>query len=137
MVGKYGTRCRSEPTSDHCASSCLQPNWTALRSGRLGGDQYGRFCASPFIAPAWWSRCAVLWRRWRQMPKRSSNSQRILIVEDEAALLVFYRQVLEDAGFRTRATRSGPEALTAFTEFVPDLVILDLMLLGDMDGFEV
>jgi DNA-binding response OmpR family regulator len=71
------------------------------------------------------------------MPERPSSSQRILIVEDEAALLIFYRQVLEDAGFRTRAARSGPEALAAFTEYVPDLVILDLMLLGDMDGFEV
>src|SRR5258708_15883692 len=71
------------------------------------------------------------------MPERPSNSQRILLVEDETPLLVFYRQVLEDAGFRTRAARSGPEALTAFTVFVPDLVILDLMLLGDMDGFEV
>ncbi|MCC6192532.1 MAG: response regulator transcription factor [Anaerolineales bacterium] len=60
-----------------------------------------------------------------------------MIVEDETALLVFYRQVLEEAGYRIRAVRSGTEAMAAFTEFAPDLVILDLMLLGDMDGFEV
>jgi DNA-binding response OmpR family regulator len=71
------------------------------------------------------------------MAEYRAISQRILIVEDESALLVFYRQVLEAAGFRTREARSGPEALSAFTEFTPDLVLLDLMLLGDMDGFEV
>jgi DNA-binding response OmpR family regulator len=71
------------------------------------------------------------------MTDRSLPGQRILIVEDEAALLVFYRQVLEETGYRTRAARSGPEALAAFTEFAPELVILDLMLMGDSDGFEV
>ena len=71
------------------------------------------------------------------MTETRALSQRILIVEDEAALLVFYQKVLEEAGFRIRAARSGPEALAAFTEFTPDLVLLDLMLLGDMDGFDV
>ncbi|MCC6190623.1 MAG: response regulator transcription factor [Anaerolineales bacterium] len=71
------------------------------------------------------------------MAERPLSGQRILIVEDESALLVFYRQVLDEAGYRTRAARSGPEALAAFTEFAPELVILDLLLMGDMDGFEV
>jgi DNA-binding response OmpR family regulator len=64
-------------------------------------------------------------------------SQRVLVVEDETALLVFYRQVLEEAGFHIRVARSGQEALSAFTEFTPDLVMLDLLLLGEMDGFDV
>ena len=36
-----------------------------------------------------------------------------------------------------RDARTGKEALAAFSEFSPDLVILDLALLGDMDGFDV
>ncbi len=71
------------------------------------------------------------------MAEPAALSQRVLVVEDEATLLVFYRQVLEGAGFRIRSARSGPEALAAFTEFTPDLVLLDLMLLGDMDGLDV
>ncbi len=71
------------------------------------------------------------------MAEPTALSQRVLLVEDEASLLVFYQKVLEEAGFHVRAARSGPEALAAFTEFSPDLVLLDLMLLGDMDGFDV
>jgi DNA-binding response OmpR family regulator len=66
-----------------------------------------------------------------------SLRQRILVVEDDLEALGFYRQVLEASGFRTCQARSGREALSAFTEFKPDLVLLDLKLLGEMDGFEV
>lgn len=71
------------------------------------------------------------------MTDRSPFGQRVLVIEDESALLVFYRQVLEEAGYRTRTARSGAEGLAAFTEFSPELVILDLMLMGEMDGLEV
>ena len=72
-----------------------------------------------------------------RMADYRSLSQRILIVEDELGPLAFYRQVLEAAGFRTCQARSGRQALNAFTEFTPDLILLDLKLLGEMDGFDV
>src|SRR5690606_9867258 len=71
------------------------------------------------------------------MAERPALSQRVLIVEDDAALLVFYRQVLEAAGYHVRTARTGAEALSAFTAFTPGLVLLDLTLLGDLDGFDV
>ena len=62
---------------------------------------------------------------------------RILVVEDEEALLDFYCQALGAEGYRTHRVRAGEEALYAFRAFGPDLVILDLGLAGKVDGFEV
>jgi DNA-binding response OmpR family regulator len=63
--------------------------------------------------------------------------QSILIVEDEMSLLSFYQETLEQAGYKTRGARTGQDALDAVDEFQPNLVILDLGLFGDLDGFDV
>jgi two-component system phosphate regulon response regulator PhoB len=53
---------------------------------------------------------------------------RILIVEDESALVEILRYNLEKEGFEVAAAADGEEALTAIDEQRPDLVILDWML---------
>lgn len=53
---------------------------------------------------------------------------RILIVEDESALVEILRYNLEKEGFDVAAAGDGEEALTAIDEQKPDLVILDWML---------
>jgi two-component system response regulator BaeR len=61
----------------------------------------------------------------------------ILIVEDEAkiaSLLCDYLQKV--GGYRTHWVERGDEAMHAFEETSPDLLLLDLMLPG-MDGLEV
>lgn len=61
----------------------------------------------------------------------------ILIVEDEpkiSALLADYLQA--HGSYRTRIADRGDEALQAFDDAAPDLVLLDLMLPG-LDGIEV
>ena len=61
----------------------------------------------------------------------------ILIVEDEAKIASLLRDYLEKiGGYRTRWVARGDEALQAFRDTSPDLVLLDLMLPG-MDGLEV
>ena len=62
---------------------------------------------------------------------------KILVVEDEPNLLTFYREALEQAGYRTAGVREGEKALSLFATFRPDLLILDLWLDGDVDGLEV
>ncbi len=64
-------------------------------------------------------------------------SARILIVEDDEALLDFYRCALVAEGYQARCVRRGEETLRAFRAFGPDLVLLDLGLAGRMDGFDV
>ena len=61
---------------------------------------------------------------------------RILIVDDELAIIKFLRANLEAKGFETLAAMDGAEALETIERELPDLVILDIMM-PKMDGFEV
>jgi len=61
---------------------------------------------------------------------------RILIVDDELAIIKFLRANLETNGFETLAAMDGTEALETIERELPDLVILDIKM-PKMDGFEV
>jgi two-component system phosphate regulon response regulator PhoB/two-component system alkaline phosphatase synthesis response regulator PhoP len=62
--------------------------------------------------------------------------QRILIVEDEEAIVEVVSQTLRRHGYETAAAADGDSALEMAFSLRPDLVILDLML-PKMDGWEV
>jgi len=51
--------------------------------------------------------------------------RRILIAEDDMLLGGVYEMLLEDAGFEVLWSRDGQEALDAFDDFAPDLLITD------------
>jgi two-component system response regulator MtrA len=61
---------------------------------------------------------------------------RVLVVDDDAALAEMLTLVLQNEGFHSRIVPRGDEALSAFRDYKPDLVLLDLMLPGT-DGIEV
>ena len=61
---------------------------------------------------------------------------RVLVVDDDAALAEMLTIVLRQEGFDTRMVMRGDEALDAFREYKPDVVLLDLMLPGK-DGIDV
>ncbi len=61
---------------------------------------------------------------------------KILIVEDEDALVTLLTYNLEAAGYDVAAVKSGDEALLAIDEEQPDLVILDWML-PSLSGIEI
>lgn len=61
---------------------------------------------------------------------------RILIVDDEVALVKGLRLSFEREGYEVITAHSGPDALAAQDSESPDLIILDLMLPG-IDGMEV
>lgn len=60
----------------------------------------------------------------------------MLVVDDHPAVREALRVVLESAGHQVRTAEDGPEALAAVADARPDLVLLDLRLLG-MSGGEV
>lgn len=62
--------------------------------------------------------------------------ERILIVDDEPAILKQTRAHLEKEGFSVISAQDGPTALASARRDRPDLIVLDLMLPG-MDGREV
>jgi two-component system alkaline phosphatase synthesis response regulator PhoP len=63
--------------------------------------------------------------------------QTILVVDDEAQIVEVVRDYLKQAGYRVLAARDGQTALTLARHERPDLIVLDLMLPGGMDGLEV
>jgi two-component system, cell cycle response regulator DivK len=58
----------------------------------------------------------------------------VLIVEDDPATRLMYRDFLNHSGFRTADAHNGFQALEKARELRPDLVITDLAVPG-MDGF--
>jgi two-component system alkaline phosphatase synthesis response regulator PhoP len=63
-------------------------------------------------------------------------THRILVADDEPAIVMAVRDELAFEGFEVRTASSGPEALDQARTMRPDVLILDLMLPG-RNGFEV
>jgi PAS domain S-box-containing protein len=61
----------------------------------------------------------------------------VLIVEDDPLLAIDLRHELEQLGYRVTAlAESAEEAMIAFTEYRPDLVVMDINIVGATDGIE-
>lgn len=58
----------------------------------------------------------------------------ILVVDDDPDFVEFTRMVLEKAGYRVIAATNGEQGLQAMRQEQPDLVILDVMMSGILDG---
>ncbi len=65
-----------------------------------------------------------------------ATNGRVLVVDDDAALAEMLSIVLRQEGFDSRICGRGDEAVEAFRDYRPDLVLLDLMLPGK-DGIDV
>jgi two-component system KDP operon response regulator KdpE len=61
----------------------------------------------------------------------------ILVVEDEPRLVRLLRAVLESGGYRMAVVHDGAAAIERVALDPPDLVLLDLRLPGDLDGYAV
>jgi two-component system alkaline phosphatase synthesis response regulator PhoP len=64
------------------------------------------------------------------------NSTKILIVDDEPDILEFLKYNLDKEGYQVRTANDGTEGIVIAEEFLPDLIILDIMM-PKMDGVEV
>ena len=65
------------------------------------------------------------------------SKTKIMIVEDEKILAMGLKRKLEKLGYLiTDTASSGQEALGKVAKNLPDLVLMDIVLKGDMDGIE-
>jgi DNA-binding response OmpR family regulator len=64
------------------------------------------------------------------------SKQRILVVDDDRAIVRVVRSYLEQAGFEVLVAYEGETALHTLRSARPDLLVLDLML-PDRDGWEI
>lgn len=69
-------------------------------------------------------------------PDQSSDTPRILVVEDEPVMNTLVSEILQFNGFEPRGVATGEEALDACRGDLPDAVLLDIMLPG-VSGYEV
>jgi len=60
----------------------------------------------------------------------------VLVVDDEPQITRVLRTVLTSQGYQVQTAAEGQSALTAFTEFRPELIITDLFM-PHMDGVEL
>jgi DNA-binding response OmpR family regulator len=66
----------------------------------------------------------------------ATQSQTVLVVEDESSIASFVSLYLKNAGYGVRAVGSGQAALDEVKRSQPALIVLDLML-PDIDGIDV
>jgi CheY-like chemotaxis protein len=62
--------------------------------------------------------------------------KRILVVDDEEAIRLLYKEELTDAGYEVELATDGMDALRKLDRARPDLVTIDLRMPG-MDGIEL
>ena len=65
-----------------------------------------------------------------------SESNRVLVVDDEPNIVDVISMALRFQGFTVESAGTGTDALAAVRSFDPHLLVLDIML-PDMEGFEV
>lgn len=67
----------------------------------------------------------------------SAEPATVVVVEDDANIAGLVELYLRDAGFRVSIADRGEKALDLIRARPPQLVVLDLGLAGDLDGFQV
>jgi len=68
-----------------------------------------------------------------------ANAERksILIADDDPDIVEAMKTVLEASGFEVRTAPNGQECLRKLREKKPDLVILDVMMTTETEGFHI
>src|SRR3990167_6266002 len=61
----------------------------------------------------------------------------ILIIEEDQSLLKAYREMFKPEEFSVVQATTGQEGLTLVGSEKPDVILLDIMLPGGMNGFDV
>jgi len=62
-------------------------------------------------------------------------SHKVLVVDDEESIVELLKYNLEKGGYDVRTARDGVEGVEVAKKFIPDLVLLDIMM-PKMDGVE-
>jgi two-component system alkaline phosphatase synthesis response regulator PhoP len=64
-----------------------------------------------------------------------SNGKKVLVVDDEADILELLKYNLKKEGYQVKAVNNGADAVEIARTFLPDLVLLDIMM-PNQDGVE-
>ena len=65
------------------------------------------------------------------------SDKKLLIIEDDPIISELIMWRLKDMGYTNcRFVKSGEDGITVAAEFIPDLIIVDITLEGEIDGIE-
>lgn len=67
----------------------------------------------------------------------SKNQRRVLLIEDNADIIEAMRSVLSDEGHLVAVALDGQLGIDIARQFLPDVVLCDIGLPGDLDGYAV
>jgi two-component system, OmpR family, KDP operon response regulator KdpE len=81
-------------------------------------------------------RLAVTLTKFIPREKAMKENRRILVVDDEPQILRVLSRSLASVGYEIRVASDGDEALAVLSDWMPDLVITDLVM-PKMDGLEL
>lgn len=70
------------------------------------------------------------------MTKDKSNKKKVLIVDDEEAIIEAMGIILTRAGYETRLVIDACETVREAESFDPDVILIDLLMSGE-DGAEI
>ena len=63
-------------------------------------------------------------------------THKVLVVDDEPNIVELLQYNLEKTGYEVKTAYNGQEALDIARQYIPDLIILDIMM-PKMDGYQV
>ena len=63
-------------------------------------------------------------------------AQKILVVDDDPYILMSLEFLMKKNGYNVLVARNGTEAMEIVKEFLPDIVLLDIMM-PDVNGYEI
>src|SRR5690348_9808476 len=72
-----------------------------------------------------------------QQDARQRTTRRILVVDDDSSLAALEAEILAAHGYTVVTVHNGELAITTLRRSIPDLVVLDLELIGNLDGWAV
>lgn len=65
------------------------------------------------------------------------TTKNILVVDDDRDLTKSLKAYFEARGYSVRTAHSGAEGMTLIEQELPDLILLDIMMDNDADGFNL
>ena len=65
-----------------------------------------------------------------------AHAQKILVVDDDPAIIKLLQSILLTQGFEVIAARDGLDAMVQVKDHKPDLIILDIMM-PEINGYDV
>ncbi|MEM8862263.1 MAG: response regulator [Chloroflexota bacterium] len=63
-------------------------------------------------------------------------TQKVMVIDDEVDLVQLYKMVLKMAGYNVAGATSGRRALSEISDYLPDLILLDVMM-PEISGIDV